>query len=114
MDLVGSHSFSQICSALTFGIFQRKPNYRHCFRRRKHPKSLFAMALLERLASGAVHIEYQAQARIFKLPMELRMAVYDFVFRENILHFRNNLRYKKRGVPYCSAMWYAANTTMIL
>jgi hypothetical protein len=69
------------------------------------------MALLEKFASGEVEIKYQAQTGIFKLPIEIRKAIYAYVLQEHILHLRMNLR-KKRGVPY--AMWYAATPAIIL
>lgn len=63
------------------------------------------MALFEKFLAGQLSISGDSKARIFRLPLEVRTVIYDYVFEENILHYKRNYRYKELDKPQYYATW---------
>ncbi|KAJ3494869.1 hypothetical protein NLG97_g3795 [Lecanicillium saksenae] len=63
------------------------------------------MAVFEQLVADPAQAGSQSQSLLYKLPLEVRTAVYQFVYPEHILHFRRNFMAKDHNKPYCHANW---------
>lgn len=63
------------------------------------------MALFEKILAGELSINSDSKAKIFRLPLEVRTVIYDYVFETNILHYKRNYRYKELHKPKYYATW---------